>query len=191
MGGKLQIPDEVGNRFGQAWPKQRPIVLHQSLKRFPSEIESVKFDVAMFKACHQSQRLSVVVEAAKLLHAPIERCFTGMAERRMTEVVRQRQRLSQVLVQSQNAGHRTGDLGDLEGMRQPCAVIVALVLDEHLCLVLEPPEGRGMDDAIPVALIAGAGWAFFLGPEAAAAVRGTRGETSPFRGLKQRSHKPT
>jgi hypothetical protein len=31
-------------------------------------------------------------------------------------------------------------------------VVVALVVDENLGLVLQPPEGGGMDDAVAVAL---------------------------------------
>src|SRR5258708_12872378 len=48
------------------------------------------------------------------------------------------------------------DLRHFEGMRQACAVIVALVVDEDLRLVFEPPEGRRVQDAIPVLLKRGA-----------------------------------
>jgi hypothetical protein len=30
--------------------------------------------------------------------------------------------------------------------------MVSLVIDEHLCLIFQPTEGCGMDDAIPVTL---------------------------------------
>ena len=51
----------------------------------------------------------------------------------------------QVFVQVQGASDRAGDLADFEGMGQPGAEVVALVLEEDLRLVLQPPEGRGMD----------------------------------------------
>ena len=75
-----------------------------------------------------------------------------MAERRMAEIVGQRQRLGQVLVEAQLARDGAGDLRHLQRVRQPRAVVVALVEHEHLRLVGEPPEGRRMQDAVAVAL---------------------------------------
>ena len=70
----------------------------------------------------------------------------------MAEVVRERQRLRQILVEAERAGDRAGDLRDLERMGQPRAEMVALVVDEDLRLVLQPPKGVGVDDAVAVAL---------------------------------------
>ena len=50
-----------------------------------------------------------------------------MAERRVAEVVGERHRLGQVLVEPQRAGERPGDLGDFERVGQPGAVVVALM----------------------------------------------------------------
>ena len=93
-----------------------------------------------------------------------------MAERRMAEVVRERQRLGQVLVQRQHAGDGAGDLRHLQAVRQPGAVVVALVEHEHLRLVGEAPEGGGVDDAVAVALVTGPHRAAGLGMHAARAV---------------------
>src|SRR4030095_7193997 len=99
------------------------------------------------------------------------------------------ERLGQILVQSEHAAYRARDLRHFERVRQPGAVIVALVLDEHLGLVLEAAECRRVDDAIPVTLIAGPGGAFFLGKEAATALGWVCGIARPFRGLEQRPQK--
>src|SRR5665647_3700429 len=69
----------------------------------------------------------------------------------MAEIVRQRQRLGEVLVGPERARQRAGDLRDFQRMGEPRAVVVALVIDEHLRLIGEPPEGGGMDDAVAVA----------------------------------------
>ena len=82
----------------------------------------------------------------------VERPLAGMAERRMAEVVRQRQRLGQILVETQLARHRAGDLRHLEGVRQPGAVVIALVIQEHLRLVREAAERGRVDDPVAVAL---------------------------------------
>ena len=74
-----------------------------------------------------------------------------MAERRMAEIVRERQRLGEIFVEPQRAGERTRDLRHFERVGEPGAVVVALVEYEHLRLVLEAAEGRRMDDAVAVA----------------------------------------
>jgi hypothetical protein len=92
-----------------------------------------------------------VIEAAERVEAFVERPLAGMAERRMAEIVGERQRLGQILVESERAGERARHLGDFERVGEPGAVMVALVEDEDLGLVLEPPERGGMDDAVAVA----------------------------------------
>lgn len=121
------------------------------------------------------EALQVVLETAVLAHALVQRVLPGMAEGRMAEVVRQRDRLHQVLVQAQVARHRARDLRDLEVVRQARAKQVALVVHEHLGLVFEAAEGRRMDDAVAVALEFGARGGRRLGMAAAARVRGMGG----------------
>ena len=74
-----------------------------------------------------------------------------MAEGRVAEVMGQRQRFGQILVEPERARERAGDLGDFQGVGQPGAVMVALMEHENLGLVREPAEGGGMDDAVAVA----------------------------------------
>ncbi len=64
----------------------------------------------------------------------------------------ERQGLGEVLVEAERAGDGTGDLRDFEAVGEARAVMVALVIDENLCLVLQAPERGRMDDAIAVAL---------------------------------------
>ena len=54
-----------------------------------------------------------MLEAAVRLHAGVQRVLAGVAERRMAEVVRQRDRLGQVFVQVEIAGDRAPELGEL------------------------------------------------------------------------------
>ena len=105
-----------------------------------------------------------MVEAAERLHRDVQRLLAGMAERRMAEIVRERQRLGQILVELQRAGDRAGDLRHLDAVGQPGAEEVALVVDEHLGLVLQLAEGGAVDDPVAVALpgragaASGSGW---------------------------------
>ena len=97
-----------------------------------------------------------------------------MAEGRVAEVVRQGQRLGQILVEPKRAGQRAGDLADLDRVGQPGAEMIALVIDEDLGLVLEPAEGGGMDDPVAVALELAAGRRRRLGIEPAPARPGSQ-----------------
>ena len=47
-------------------------------------------------------------------------------------------------------------------MRETRAVIVALVINEHLSLILKPSECGGVDDAIAISLETGAVLVFFF-----------------------------
>ncbi len=74
----------------------------------------------------------------------------------MAEVVSQADGLDKVLVAAQRARQGAADLGDLEGVGQAGAEIIALEVDENLGLVFEAAEGGGVDDAVAVALEGGA-----------------------------------
>ena len=101
-----------------------------------------------------------------------------MPERRVAEVVGERQRLGQILVEPKRAGERAGDLGHFERMRQPGAEMVALVKHEDLGLVREPAESGGVDDAVAVAPEIVAGRARRLRIQPAAAITGLRSVAS-------------
>jgi hypothetical protein len=72
-------------------------------------------------------------------------------ERRVAEIVAERQRLREVLVEAERAGERAGDLGHFQRVGQPRAVMVALVEHEDLRLVLEAAERGRMDDPVGIA----------------------------------------
>ena len=95
----LVVIGDVGGRL-----LQRAVVLDQPLQRLPGQVQPVEAGVTALQQGDHAQALGVVVEAAERLHRQPQRFFAGMAERRMAEVVRQRQRLRQVLIQPQRAG---------------------------------------------------------------------------------------
>ena len=134
-------------------PQQRAIVLDQPLQRLPGEVQAVVIGVALLQTGDDAQGLGVVVKAPIGLHDLLQRILARMAEGGVAEIVGQRQRLRQILVEAQGAGDGAGDLADLDGVCQARAVVVALVGHEDLGLVGQPAEGRGMDDAVAVALV--------------------------------------
>ena len=101
-----------------------------------------------------SQRVLVVPEAKAeaLGQAFIERRFADMPERRVPEVVTKTDRLREILVQRESPGDRSRNLGHLERVGEPGAVMVACGQHEHLRLVLQAPEGLAMDDPVTITL---------------------------------------
>ena len=90
---------------------ERTVVLDQAFERLPGEVEPVEAGIAPLERGHHAQRLRVVIEAAAVGEAAVERALAGMAERRVAEVVGERERLGQILVEPERAGERAGDLG--------------------------------------------------------------------------------
>ena len=139
------------------FPRQGPVVLDEAFQRLPGEVQSVEARIFLLKLGDNAQRLGVVIEAPLARHTGIERALAGMAEGRMAEIVRERERLCQVLIKRKHPRHGAGDLRHFEAVGEACAVMIALVIDEDLRLVGQPPERGRMQDAIPVAAIQGAG----------------------------------
>src|SRR5581483_10035849 len=115
-------------------------------ERFPDEIEPVELRIALLEMGNDAQSLRVVVEAAIWGEALVEGALTGVAEWRMAEIVRERECFAQVLVEPKRAGKRSRDLRDFQSVRQTRAIMVALVIDEHLCLVRKAAKRGRMDD---------------------------------------------
>jgi hypothetical protein len=114
------------------------------------------------------QRMLVVAEARPeaLPQACVEHVLPDVPEGRVAEVVAERDRLRQVLVEVQPAGDVARDDGRLERVGQARAVVVALGGDEDLGLVLEPSERLRVDDPVAVALERRPQGALLLGPRA-------------------------
>ena len=85
-------------------------------------------------------------------HVRLQRVLAEVAERRVADVVAERDRLGQRLVQPERAGQRPGDLGDLQRVGEPGDEVVAVGVQEDLRLVLEPAERLGVQDPVAVAL---------------------------------------
>jgi hypothetical protein len=92
----------------------------------------------------------------------IQGILSGMAERRMTQVVSQRDGLSQILIETEGFRDRSCNLRNLKGMRQSGPVMIAHWNEKDLGFVFQSPEGLGMDDSIPVVLEGRPERTFFL-----------------------------
>jgi len=93
----------------------------------------------------------------------------------VADVMRERDRLGEVLVERQGPRQRAGDLSHLDRVRQARAKMVAVERYEDLGLVGEAAEGGRMEHAVAVALELTAGSRRRLGIEPSARARRVAG----------------
>jgi hypothetical protein len=116
-------------------------VLCQPLERFPAEVEAIEIGIGCLESGDDSDGLRIVVEAAGIGERGVEGVFTGVAERRVTEIVGEAQSFGEILVEAKGPRHGAADLRDLQAMGQPHAVMVAIGRHEDLRLVSKASEG--------------------------------------------------
>ena len=78
--------------------------------------------------------------------------LAGVAERSVPKIVRERDRLRQVLVQPQRTRNRARGLRDFNRVGQARAEVVAAPVQEDLRFVLKATEGRAVNHPVAVAL---------------------------------------
>ena len=110
-------------------------MLRDSIADLPRQVEPA---AVIFEHVDDAEALVVMIEAA--WHQLIDHAFAGMAERCVSQIVPERNRFGQFLVETQDLGDRPGDLRDLERVCQARAIVVARWREEDLGLVLQPPK---------------------------------------------------
>ena len=77
-------------------------------KRRLGQVEPVELGVVALELGDDAQSVAVVVEAAVLGHAGVERVLAGMPEGRMAEIVAKRDRFREIVVEPQARGRGRG-----------------------------------------------------------------------------------
>ena len=106
--------------LGRAGPRAGRVG-HNAVAHLPGQVKALPVALQII---HHAQALAVVGEPARA--EPVERSLPRVAERRVAQIVAERDGLGQILIQAQRAGNRACDLGDLQRMGQAGAVVVAL-----------------------------------------------------------------
>ena len=116
-----------------------------------------------------------MIEAAVALHQPVQGRLAGVPKSRMPQIMRQADRLGQILVRAECARQRAADLRHLHRMREPVPIVIPFMVDENLCLVFEAAERGGVNDAVAIPLERGAIRMLFLAVCAAATITAGHG----------------
>src|ERR1700741_910562 len=144
--GVVEVRGVVGNfvypvdQLGfQGWPELKKILgklrelswwmvagmLYDLLANFNRNIQAVEAKIAVLELLHDAQRLQIVVETpAVRTHQLIELSLTRMTKRRGARVVNECECLHEFRIQSESAGDRAGNLGDLQRVGEPVAEVI-------------------------------------------------------------------
>jgi len=153
--------DEIGDARGNATftaasdgraaaRHQGTIVFDDAFERFPGQIEAVEIRIAVLQRGHDAQGLRIMIKSAVIFQTGIQCPLASVTERGMAEIMRQRQRLGEILVEPELTGKRAGNLRDFQRVRQARAIMIALVKYEYLCLVLQAAERGRMNDPVAI-----------------------------------------
>ena len=128
-------------------------VLDDAFAHAKRQVESTVRGIALLKVLDDAQRVKIMVEPAAVpRQAAVKGTLAGVAEGWMADIVNQRKRLRQILVQAKCGRDRTGDLGNLDGVGQPAAKVVGGAAGKDLRLPCQTPEGAGLHDPLAIAL---------------------------------------
>ena len=150
--GVLEVVADVGDAIG---PRHHlalggrgrgpgPRVVADAVQRLGAQVERRQDHVG---APHR-----VVVP---LGHVGAQRVLAGVPARAVAAVVAEGDGLGERDVEPERGGDAAGHLGHLEGVGEAGALVVVRE-DEDLGLAGQPAEGGGVEDAVPIALEAGA-----------------------------------
>ena len=132
---------------------------NDAVTHFKSQVQAAPF---IFKLIHHTQRLLVMAEPFR--QNSVQRALTGVTERGMAEVVAERDRFGQILVECEADSNGARDLRNFQRMCQPGAVMVGIRREKHLRFVLQAAKRIAMDDAVAVTLKRGTHTALGLFP---------------------------
>src|SRR3954464_11485165 len=116
-------------------------MLDDPFANFKGKIQSAKSGITQFKVFDYAQRVQVVVERQTVLaHGVVEGALACMAERRMSDVMHQRQGFDKVNVQAKLGGDGARNLGDFNGVSQTIAKMIGVAPSEDLRLSFQPAK---------------------------------------------------
>ena len=72
----------------------------QTLAHFECQVQTRKVRIGIFKKLDHSYTLAIVIEAAMVAHAFSQHLFARMSKRRVSQIVREGDRFSEIFIQA-------------------------------------------------------------------------------------------
>ena len=127
-------------------------MLHDAFANGEGQVESTIGGRAFFKPGDDAQGVEIVVEAEPMrLQRTIQRLFSGVAKRWMTDVMGEGQGFRQVGIETESAREGACGLSDLKGVGKAATEVIAWgetgETSEDLRLACQAAEGPSVQDA--------------------------------------------
>src|SRR5579883_2482774 len=144
---------QVGVEFRLLSGPEVARMFDDSFAHFECQVQARKSRVALLELLDNPEGVDIVVERfPEPRHLPVEFLLAGVGERRMPDVMGERQRLGEILVELESRRGRPRDLRHLDRVGQTVAEMIGNPLGEDLGLGLQPAERARMHDPVAVAL---------------------------------------
>lgn len=131
-------------------------MLDDALTHAQRKVKPAKLHIPLLEVFNDSQGMQIVIKTQPVrLHCHVQGAFPGVTKGRMSNVVDQRQRFGQILVQPKRGCDSTGNLRDFHGMRQSAAEVVRVAMSKNLRLAGKTAKGPRMNDAPTIPLKGG------------------------------------
>jgi len=128
-------------------------VFDDALARAERKIQAAMACITLLESLDDPQRMEIVVEAkAMAAQTLVERPLASMPERRMTDIVDQRQSFRQINVQAKRGRNLARNLCDFDGVGEPTAEVVGRAAGEDLRLARESAERARLHYPVAVTL---------------------------------------
>ena len=93
-----------------------------------------------------------MVKAAVFFHDFLQAAFSGMAERRVAEIVVEGDGFAEFFIEVKAFAKRAGDLRDFNAVGQAGSVVFALMIGKDLRFAVQTAKSRGVNQSVTVAL---------------------------------------
>jgi hypothetical protein len=107
--------------------------------------------ITLLELFDDAQGVKVMVEASAVrMHQLVQLALAGVAERRMANVMNERECFRQLGIQAEGSGDGTRNLRDLQSVRQAVAKVIGVTSGENLRFGFEAAKRARVNDAITV-----------------------------------------
>ena len=121
---------------------------------FKCEIQALEGKVAVLEMFNDAKGVEIVIEsAAVFLHELVELALAGVTERRMADVMDEREGFREIDIQRERVRNGAGDLRNFEGVCESIAKVIGEARGENLGFGFEAAKRPRVHDAVAIARV--------------------------------------
>jgi len=128
-------------------------VFDYAFPHFEGKVQPGKRSVTLLEIFNDAERVKIVIKEQPVTpHGRIQRFLPGVSERRMADIVNEREGLCEIDIEIERSGNRARDLRDFKRVGQSVAKMIGVAPGEDLSFGFQTPKGARVDNPITVSL---------------------------------------